>query len=87
MKPSHSTGRNVITIFAIPIAMFFFIVVTLIQRAAAFIAHTFHLTGIVFYMICSAAGLADTSAGDPAYKLSVRNYDINHTGQFNAQIS
>ena len=28
MKPSHSTGRNVIAILAIPIAMFFFIVVT-----------------------------------------------------------
>ena len=28
MKPSHSTGRNVITIFAIPIVMLFLIVIT-----------------------------------------------------------
>ena len=44
MKPSHSTGRNVITIFAIPIAMFFFIVVTPFSLG---IASPFDLCGMV----------------------------------------
>ncbi len=44
MKPSHSTGRNVITIFAIPIAMFFFIAVTPFSLG---IASPFDLCGMV----------------------------------------
>ena len=44
MKPSHSTGRNVIAIFAIPIAMFFFIVVTPFSLG---IASPFDLCGMV----------------------------------------
>ena len=44
MKPPHSTGRNVITIFAIPIAMFFFIVVTPFSLG---IASPFDLCGMV----------------------------------------
>lgn len=44
MKPPHSTGRNVITIFAIPIAMFFIIVVTPFSLG---IASPFDLCGMV----------------------------------------
>lgn len=44
MKPPHSTGRNVIAIFAIPIAMFFFIVVTPFSLG---IASPFDLCGMV----------------------------------------
>ncbi len=44
MKPSHSTGRNVIAILAIPIAMFFFIVVTPFSLG---IASPFDLCGMV----------------------------------------
>ena len=44
MKPSHSTGRNVVTIFAIPIAMFFFIVVTPFSLG---IASPFDLCGMI----------------------------------------
>ena len=44
MKPSHSTGRNVITIFAIPIVMLFLIVITPFSFG---IASPFDLCGMI----------------------------------------
>ena len=44
MKPSRSTGRNVIAIFAVPIVMLFFIVITPFSLG---IASPFDLCGMV----------------------------------------
>ena len=65
---------------------FFFIVVTLIKVAAAFVANIFYLAGVKAYMIGSTASFADTAANYTRNQLGVRNRDINNTGQFNAQV-
>ena len=65
---------------------FFFVVVTLIKRPAAFITHTFHFAGVERYMIGSATGFADASAGYPANKLSIGNYDIDYACHLYAQV-
>lgn len=83
MKPSHSTGRNVIAILAIPIVMLFLIVITPFSFG---IASPFDLCGMI------DAGSRATSlsfvcrgvfsnmqfppeVGSPSYRCSARSTD------------
>ena len=80
MKPSHSTGRNVITIFAIPIVMLFLIVITPFSFG---IASPFDLCGMIdagsrATFVCRGVFTNmqfPPEVGSPSYRCSARSTD------------
>ena len=79
MKPSHSTGRNVIAILAIPIVMLFLIVITPFSFG---IASPFDLCGMIdagsramSAVACSTNMQFPPEVGSPSYRCSARSTD------------